>query len=141
MTTIIAASVICLGTMGFLDQLPLSPAQEEQLSSKIQAANHEKFKSVRDAKDWNNPYLVVRADGIEVISKAIPSGRKLVAPTELRRILSSLPTSAWPYGRVVAMQENGVRAPGDDKPIGRNKQVAEAALKALRLEISWWPSE
>lgn len=140
MRTVIAASVIWFGTMGYLARPSWSPAQEEQLSSRIPAADHEKVKSIRDAKDWDNPYLVVRADGIEVISKAIPSGRKLVALAELRRTLIDLPTSAWPYGRVVAMQEAGVRAPGDDKPIGRNKQAAEAALKALRLEMNWWPS-
>ena len=89
------------------------PAQEEQFSSRIPAADHQKFKSIRDAKDWSNPYLVVCADGIEVISKAVPSGRKLVAPADLRRTLVGLPA---------------------------NKQAAEAALKALRLELEWWPS-
>ena len=140
MRTIVAASVICFGTMGFLGRLSGSPMQEQQLNSRIPAADHEKFKSIRDAQDWSNPYLVVYADGIEVISKAVPSGRKLVAPANLRRTLIGLPASAWPYGRVVAIQEAGIRVPGDDQRIKRNKQVAEAALKALRLEFEWWPS-
>jgi hypothetical protein len=134
--TIIVAAVICLGTLGLLSAAPA----QDQLSSRIPAARHEKFKSILVAKDWSNPYLVVCVDGIEVISTAIPGGRKLVALANLRRALIDLPTSAWPYGRVVAIQENGVGAPGDHARIKESKPAVEAVLKALRLEIDWWPS-
>ncbi len=141
MRSIIAASVVCVCFIGFwIPQSGSTAQEEEQLNSSIPPADEEKFKSIYDAKDWNNPYLIVHADGIEVISKALPSGRRLVEPGELRRVLIGLPVSAWPYGRVIAIQEAGLRAPGDDEPISRNKQAAEAVLKALRLQISWWPS-
>jgi hypothetical protein len=31
------------------------------------------YASVRDAKDWENPCLVIRRDGIEVIAKRFPA--------------------------------------------------------------------
>jgi hypothetical protein len=117
-------------------------AEEGQLSRRIPAANPEKYGSVRDARDWLNPYIVVRADGIEVIAKAIPSGRTTVAAEDLRAMLLRLPVKAWPYGRIVAAQENGVRAAdrSDDEPMKRNHQAVEAVLKGLHVEVDWWPS-
>ncbi len=66
----------------------------------------ERYKSVRDAKDSENPYLVIRRDGIELIAKGLASGRKTVAAVDLEQTLIELPLTAWPYGRVVTVQEN-----------------------------------
>ena len=136
MRIIAVASVICLGSLG------LAPAAlaQEQLSSEIPAVRHEKLKSIRDAKDWSNPFLVARVDGIEVISTAIPGGRKLVTLANLRRTLVGLPTNAWPYGRVVAIQGNGVQTPESHARIEECMPAVKAVLKALRLEIDLWPS-
>jgi hypothetical protein len=48
--------------------------------------------------------------------------------------------SAWPYGRVVAVQEIGVRAGKDEKPIKQNKAAVTEGLKGLGVEIVWWPA-
>jgi hypothetical protein len=77
---------------------------------------------------------------VEVLSAKLPEGRKLVAPRELARTLASLPPEAWPYGKVAAVQEIGIR---DDKAKNRLREVKRAAeelLKRLDIEAEWWPS-
>ena len=53
--------------------------QTGRLDPRIGAAAPQRYRSVRDAKDWENPYLVIRPDGIEVIVKRRPSARQTVA--------------------------------------------------------------
>jgi hypothetical protein len=120
-------------------QLPAGAA-DDQLDPKIPPAHPEKYRHIRDAKDWANPYLVIRADGIEVIAKALPRGRKVVSAKELQKTLISLPVSAWPYGKVVAVQEISIRSGNDDALIEQNKTEAEKILKALQVQIEAWPS-
>jgi hypothetical protein len=116
----------------------ISPNQE--LDERIPAADPQKYKGINDAGNWLNPYLIIRAEGIEVIGKGI-TGRKLVATETLRQTLVSLSVDAWPYGRVVAAQDAGLRngSGSDEKPINRNHRAAEAILKALGVKVEWWP--
>ena len=115
-------------------------AGDDQLDPKIPPADRDKYKSVRDAKDWANPYLVIRADGVELIAKAVPAGRKVVAVRDLQKSLLDLPVSAWPYGKVVAVQEIGIRSGNDDERIKQNKAKVGQALKSLGVTIELWPS-
>lgn len=120
------------------------PAQNhvERLNPRIGPANPQQYRSIRDAKDWKNPYVVIRPDGIEVIASGLRSGRQTVTATDLQRTLLDLPMTAWPYGRVVAVQEIGIRAAdrSDDQPIADNLGVTLAILKALQVTIERWPS-
>jgi hypothetical protein len=59
--------------------------QAGRLNARIGPANPQRYKSVHDAKKWQNPILVTRADGIQIISKGLPSGERTVAPADLRR--------------------------------------------------------
>jgi hypothetical protein len=113
-----------------------------QLDPRIDAAAPQRYASVRDAKDWANPYLVIRRDGIEVIARKLPSGRKIVATADLERTLIGLPVTAWPYGRIAAVNEQGLReADGrDDKPIADNLEKALATLRRLDVTADRWPS-
>ena len=111
------------------------------LDQRIGLANRNLFHSVRDAKDWANPYLVIRHDGIEVISKGLPSGSRTVAASDLKRLLIDLPVSAWPYGRVVVVQDISIRAGvgSDEQRVGDNRNMSLAILEALRLVVERWP--
>jgi hypothetical protein len=53
-----------------------------------------------------------------------------------------LPVTAWPCGRVAAVQENGVRAAGgsDDGPIADNLRAALVTLRKLDVTVNRWPS-
>jgi hypothetical protein len=114
----------------------------EGLNPKIPAAVHASYKDIRDAEDWLNPIITLRAEGIEVQSAGLPKGRKTVPADELRTLLISLPVSAWPYGRVVLASDIGVRSGkrGEDEVIRRNHEAAEKILDALNVKVDWWPS-
>ena len=135
----IVLAVLFCGTGPLADQRETA-RPTERLNPKIGRANRQKYLSIRDGKDWANPTLVIRANGIEVIARSLPSGGKIVAPSELRRTLVDLPLNAWPYGRVVAAQDIGIRASdqSDEEPIRQNHQAAETILKLLDVDINWF---
>jgi hypothetical protein len=54
--------------------------------------------------------------------------------------LEKLPSMAWPYGLVVAVQENGVRAPGDDSRIKRNREELVRLLEKAGVKVDLWGS-
>ena len=56
--------------------------QTGRLDPRISAAVPQRYASVLDAKDWQNPFLVIRRDGIEIVAKQLPSGRKLVVAAD-----------------------------------------------------------
>jgi len=113
-----------------------------RLNARIGPPNPQRYKSINDAKKWQNPILVIRADGIQVISKGLPSGERMVAPTDLRRTLIDLPATAWPYGRVVAVQDIGLHPAdlSDGPAIANNRSVTLAILKTLEVTAEGWPS-
>jgi len=51
-------------------------APRGRLNPRAGAAHRQRYKSIQDAQAWLNPCLVIGADGIEVISKSIPSDRE-----------------------------------------------------------------
>jgi hypothetical protein len=136
------AVVFAIGVAGGLG---ISPAltqsvRAERLNPQIGKANPEAYRSIRDARDWENPYLVFVREGIEVIAQGLPSGRQTVASADLRRTLVALQVSAWPYGRVVAVQDASLRAgdPSEGKSIADNRNRALATLKQLGITVDSW---
>jgi hypothetical protein len=136
-----ATAGVIFGLVGVIT-VRTSSAQIEQLNQKIPAPDRAKYRAVRDARKWRNPIITIRAEGIEVESHTIPSGRRTVAPEELRGLLIILPLDAWPYGRVVLASDIGLRRVdrSDDEPIKRNHEAAEKTLKALKIDVEWSPS-
>ncbi len=122
-----------------------APAQphSSRLDPRIGPARPQLYRSIRDGKDWKNPKLVILRDGIEVIARGLPSDRRtVVAAADLQQTLIHLPVSAWPYGRVMAVQEIGIRQVdrSDDKAIADNLEAALAVLKTLQVMADRWPS-
>lgn len=105
----------------------------------IPPANPEQYRGMRDMKGWRNPYLIVRVDGVALLDPENHVER-LFKAGELTQELGKLPASAWPYGRVVAVTENGVRAPGADVLIRKNRAIVAGTLEGMRVLIRWIPS-
>jgi hypothetical protein len=104
---------------------------------RIAPANAAAYKSV-DLKAWRNPYLIVKSDGIGLLDVS-NSEEHLIKIEELPGRLAQMPTSAWPYGRVVALADD--RAPASDKArIRDNKANIAATLHGLNIDIEWVPS-
>ncbi len=100
----------------------------------------EKYRSLIHMKGWRNPYLIIRADGVGLLDPDDHLER-ILKPEELTQALGNLPPSAWPYGRVVAVTENGVRnGANDDVKIRANRAIVAGTLESMHVLINWVPS-
>jgi hypothetical protein len=110
-----------------------------QLDSRIPPADPDKYKSVIDASNWANPYLVVSQEGVEVMSKTLGPKGKLIPVKDLQKTLLWLPVTAWPYGRIVVVSTPGVL--GDNPGLQQqNMYKTEQILNSLRIRMERWPS-
>ena len=108
------------------------------LENRIPKPDPKKYHSVQDAKDWKNPYLIVRRDGIEIVGMT-PVGRAITVES-VPGVLERLPASAWPYGLVVAVQDMGILSGKTDLAhIEANRTKLLNLLKELGIAVDRWP--
>ena len=109
------------------------------LQNRISKPDPKKYHSVQDAKDWKNPYLIVRRDGIEIVGMT-PVGQA-VSVESVPVTLEKLPDSAWPYGLVVAVQDMGILSREKDPAlIEANRAKLLNLLKEFGIAVDRWPS-
>jgi len=107
------------------------------LENRIPKPDPKKYHSVQDAKDWKNPYLIVRRDGIEIVGMT-PVGRAITVES-VPGVLERLPASAWPYGLVVAVQDIILSGKTDLAHIEANRTKLLNLLKELGIAVDRWP--
>jgi hypothetical protein len=87
-------------------------------------------------KDWQNPYLVVRDDGIGFVDL---SNREIhvLKPEEVSAELVSLPSTAWPYGRVVLVTQAVPKNASDQtkEELRKNRGLLLGTLRELDVEV------
>jgi hypothetical protein len=106
----------------------------------IPPADAAQYSRIQDMKNWRNPYLIVRVDGVAILDSA-DNAEIILKPDDLLGALAHLPASDWPYGRVVAASENGVRASEQDGvAIRRNKGIVGGLLEGAHVAVRWVPT-
>jgi hypothetical protein len=114
-------------------------AEPIQTLAQIPAPNPQLYVHVQDYEHWRNPFLVALSDGIRVHCLA-PAFEKKVPVGALHQTLLSLPLSAWPYGRIVAVQAGGGPQTNTNlRLVEENRVQSEAILKAAGVTIDYWP--
>lgn len=112
------------------------------LLQNIPAASPAKYADAREKKTWQNPYLIVRAENVGLLSGVSANEEQLLKPEEVLDALAHLPTSGWPYGRVAAILVQ--EAPGiseqDKVALRRNRGAVAGALESAHVEIVWMPA-
>ncbi len=95
-----------------------------------------KYPSFHDLSSWQNPYLVVREDGIGFVDLSNHEIR-ILQPDQIQAELVSLPESAWPYGRVVLVTEAVPKNPTDQMKaeMRKNRGLLAGTLKELDVQI------
>jgi hypothetical protein len=83
-------------------------------------------------QNWQNPSIVVGADGVDIV---LFDDRTKVTMDKLSDYLSELPDRYFPRGRIVAIQEGGLRAPNTDELIRRNMEQTKQIVKSLGIQI------
>lgn len=82
--------------------------------------------------DWQNPSIVVGANGVEII---LFDDRARVTMDKLRDYLSDLPDRYWRRGRIIRIEEGGLRAPNTDDLIRRNMEQTKQIVESLGIQI------
>jgi hypothetical protein len=115
----------------------VAAASPEARIQQIPPADPQKYTGMRDMKAWRNPYLVVRVDGVGLLDVS-NNEQQIVDPDKLSAAIAKLPGSAWPYGRVVAIQEIGTAGSDDDKAkLRKNRALVAGTLESMQVLINW----
>jgi hypothetical protein len=120
---------------------PQTPVQTpaDHLAS-IPTADAKKYEKFADMKKWQNPYLIIRSDGVGLLD-ASNNEVHILKLEEVLDALAKLPPSAWPYGRVVAVQEQSAGLAGDDRTaMRRNRSILAGTLIEAKVLIDWVPA-
>lgn len=117
-----------------VDLQPANPLRE-----RIPDADPKKYQGIHDGKDWKNPCLTVRADGV-VISGVNNDGNPIPMKA-VAEALEDLPDSAWPYGSVVAVQDYPIAASEPERSqTEANQMLLEPSLGELGVIAGFRPS-
>jgi hypothetical protein len=102
----------------------------------------EEIRRIRTAKDWPNPIVMVNSDSFWLILHIDGQrGQEELNLANLENALTELKLDRWPLGRVVAIQENGLRSPGDNEKISEKSKdvkhvgIAQSDDRALALRL------
>jgi hypothetical protein len=95
-----------------------------------------KFPTLNNMSSWQNPYLVVREDGIgfvDLSNHEIHILKQEEVPAELVSLLSS----AWPYGRIVMVAQALPKDASDQTKaaVRKNRALLLGTLKELDVQV------
>ena len=134
-----AAVALVLFMAGCSPQSAAPAPDPATLLQSIPQADAAQYGRIQDMKKWRNPYLIVRVDGVAILDSA-DNVEIILKPDDLLGALAHLPASDWPYGRVVAAAEDGVRASEQDGvAIRRNKGIVGGMLEGAHVAVRWVP--
>jgi len=141
--SVLALSVALLSSCAKPPDAPAqaaAPASPEARIQQIPAADPQKSAALKDMKAWRNPYLIIRLDGVGLLD-VTNSEQQIVDPDKLPEALAKLPASAWPYGRIVAIQEISANASDQDHAtLRKNRALVAGSLESMHVDINWVPS-
>lgn len=113
----------------------LPPSDPVVRLQSIPPALPEKYKNSA-RKNWQNPYLIIRPNGIGLVDLA-NAEIHILKPDEVVAALAALPPSAWPYGRVVAIEELKGASDPERLQIRTNRALLAGTLESIKVGINW----
>ena len=126
---------------------------ERQLLQQVPLPTKGQYMAVRSFESWQNPFLTVQAGMVELYvtrADANPSPvgvGGMFRPSAARRVevnlgldklgegISSVPADAWPYGRVVAIEEAHHVPPSAEPAVRRSLEATVARLNDLGIVV------
>jgi hypothetical protein len=131
-------TLVLLGLFAGCDRPDIrsGPAASPAALQSIPAPDSSKYSSLRNLKNWQNPQLIVRPDGIGLVDVANHEIH-ILQPDQVLARLASLPPSAWPYGRVVLVTEVETMNPADHvkADLRKNRGLLVGTLKTMDVQI------
>lgn len=89
---------------------------------------------------WKNPYFVVREDGVGFVDFSNHEVHILTIE-QIPAELAALPSSAWPYGRVVLIAQASPKDPPEQTKtaLRKNRALLVGTLKELDVQFQEAP--
>ena len=130
---------------------------ERQELEQIPPPAKNRYMTVHTKESWGNPFLIVgkKTVTLRVMNPAPPQsdvvpGNLMHPPnarrhdlelrlSELPEALAAIPEGSWPYGRVVAVEEDVVQARADRIQVRRNVETTIQMLNDLGVVVYEWP--
>lgn len=130
---------------------------DRQQLDQIPPPSKSRYMAIRTKESWGNPFLIV---GKKTVTLRImyPEGpQSAMAPGEmmhpagarkreldlrladLPEALAALPEDAWPYGRVLALEEDTLALRADRIQVRRNVEAVIQTLNDLGVVVYEWP--
>lgn len=83
-----------------------------------------------------------RARAVGLLSNSAANEEQILKPEEVLNALAQLPTSAWPYGRAVAIlvDEKPSASEADKVAIRRTRGIVTGDLQGAQIAIHWEPT-
>jgi predicted small lipoprotein YifL len=117
-----------------------------------------RYMAIHTQESWGNPFLIVGSTNVtlrivypdQTHSSALPSA--MLKPAKARRqemevrlsdlpdALGALPQEEWPYGRVVAVEEDPAETKANRLQVRRNVETTMQLLNNLGVVIYEWPT-
>ena len=139
-TYVFFACLVLLGALVACSKPPQAPAEQAETPQptgleSIPTPDPSKYPNFSDMTAWN-PYLVVREDGIGFVDL---SNREIhvLKQEEIPAELVALPSSAWPYGRVVLVAQAPPKNPSEQTKadLRKNRALLLGTLKELDVQV------
>jgi hypothetical protein len=138
-TSILLVAGHCLGAAPLgLNQT--TSQKDSRVIDLLPFPNDQEIRKIRSANEWHNPYVMVCRDGYQLILHDGPRTQVILNLDELEQALLKLPLERWPLGRVVAVQETGLRSPGDHTKIELSLKAVIRMLGSHKVRVDRWPS-
>jgi hypothetical protein len=133
------ATFILLAALLACSKPPQTAATEMPPSTGLESIpppDPSKYPSFSDMSGWKNPYLIVREDGIGLVDLSNHEVH-ILKPEEIPAELVSLPSDAWPYGRVVLVAQAAPKIPTDQAKaeVRKNRALLAGTLRELDVQI------
>jgi hypothetical protein len=129
-------------SVGCSRQSPPAPPDAATLLQAIAVADPAKYPPPRETRQWSNPYLVIRPDTVGLLTGVAANEEQILKPEEVLNALARLPSTAWPYGRAVAIlvDERPTTSEADKIAIRRSRGIVAGDLQGAQVEIQWIPT-
>jgi hypothetical protein len=131
-------------------------ASDRALLDQIPPPVKSRYLAIRTKDNWENPFLVVseKTVSLRVMNPAPPHNPvlpgNLMQPASARKTelelrlsdlpdaLASIPEDRWPYGRVVAVEEDPAEVRADRIQVRRNVEATINMLNDLGVVVDEW---
>jgi hypothetical protein len=123
-------------------QQPQPRPDAATLLQSIAPADPAKYPSTKETGHWSNPYLVIRPDGVGLLTSVTANEEQILKPEEVLNALARVPASAWPYGRAVAIlvEEKRTASEADKVALRRSRGIVAGDLEGAHVAIQWIPT-